>query len=118
MIPTYSNDGGGMMVCGVFICWFDVLRTLVNVGYTYMYCYIVEIRLHCIVWFTLYNCNYMIGIVWLVLHDLYWMIATLQLDDYVVFWCVTRINCCITLKTWPLDWQWLYDYWWLYDYHG
>ena len=40
MIPTYSNDGG-MMVCGVFICWFDFLRILVNVGYTYMYCHIL-----------------------------------------------------------------------------
>ena len=62
-----------MMVCGVFMYLFGVLRMLecdvwmldILVKYTCMYCYIVVIRLHCIVWFTLYNCNLITAYTWL-----------------------------------------------------
>ena len=63
----------GMMVCGVFMYLLYVLRMLecydrmlyILVVYTCMYCYIVVIRLHCIVWFTLYNCNLITAYTWL-----------------------------------------------------
>ena len=114
-----------MMVCGVFMYLFGVLRMLecdvwmldILVKYTCMYCYIVVIRLHCIVWFTLYNCNLITAYTRLQIHDLYdWycMIVTvcykfvtawLDLHDcfIYIFVYITCNNCCITLITWLLD---------------
>ena len=81
----------GMMVCGVFMYLFGVLRMLecdvwmldILVKYTCMYCNIVVIRLRCIVCITLYNCNLIIAYTWLELYDCNCIIGIAWLELYV-----------------------------------